>query len=91
VTESLDATAWEEEEEGVAGHAWDAEAQQERHEVDTPFAWTEEDVEEAPADGPAIGSYFARLLAWEPAGGWEGDAGDDDADHAEAGPDGSDA
>ncbi len=76
------------EDEGVTGHAWDAEAQQALHEVDTPFAWTEEDTEEEAA-GPAIGAYFERLLAWEPGGGdWDDEEGDVDAESDGAGPDG---
>ncbi len=53
----------------VSGHAWDAEAQRELHEVDTPFAWTEEDADDLPLAGPAIGRYFERLLAWRPEDG----------------------
>ena len=34
------------------------------HEVDTPFAWTEEGVEEG-ADGPAMGDFFEDLFGWE--------------------------
>ena len=76
------------EDEGVTGHAWDAEAQQALHEVDTPFAWTEEDTEEEAA-GPAIGAYFERLLAWEPGGGdWDDEEGEVDAESDGAGPDG---
>jgi len=52
--------------EDVRGHAWDASAQRELHEVDTPFAWTEEDPDDVPAPGPSIGRYFERLLAWKP-------------------------
>jgi len=52
--------------EYVRGHAWDASAQRELHEVDTPFAWTEEDPDDMPEPGPSIGGYFERLLAWRP-------------------------
>jgi tetratricopeptide (TPR) repeat protein len=45
-----------------------AESGEGRHEVDTPFAWTEEEdsftSEEEDADS-GIGGYFDRLLAWE--------------------------
>jgi hypothetical protein len=45
-----------------------AESGEGRHEVDTPFAWTEEEdsfaSEEDDADS-GIGGYFDRLLAWE--------------------------
>jgi tetratricopeptide (TPR) repeat protein len=80
-----------EEDEGVSGHAWDAEAQQARHEVETPFAWTEQDAEEAPAAGPAIGLYFERLLAWARE---DEEDEEDDADEGEpdaVGPTGPDA
>ncbi len=49
------------EDEGMSGHPWDAQAQQALHEVETPFAWTREDAEDAPVAGPAIGRYFERL------------------------------
>jgi tetratricopeptide (TPR) repeat protein len=55
--------------EYVRGHAWDAAAQRELHEVDTPFAWTEEDPDDVPEPGPSIGRYFERLLGWSPSGG----------------------
>ena len=34
------------------------------HDVDTPFAWTQEDPEEADGGGPPIGHYFEGLLGW---------------------------
>jgi tetratricopeptide (TPR) repeat protein len=45
-----------------------AEGGKDAHEVDTPFAWMEEEasVESEPAqDGPDVGNYFDDLLAWE--------------------------
>jgi len=48
-----------------AEHAWHVGAHEERHDVDTPFAWTEEEPDDKPA-APAISAYFDRLLAWDP-------------------------
>jgi len=45
--------------------AWDAEAQPAPHDVDTPFAWTDDEDEQA-YTGPAIGTFFDQLLAWQP-------------------------
>jgi hypothetical protein len=46
-----------------------AESGEGRHEVDTPFAWTEEEEESFASDeedaDSGIGGYFDRLLAWE--------------------------
>lgn len=54
-------------------HAWASAALEERHDVDTPFAWTaRDDSEEAPPSSPPISRYFDRMLGWEP--GREGGA-----------------
>ena len=39
------------------------------HEVETPFAWTEQEVEEVDAHHPTIGEYFDDLLGWRSRGG----------------------
>ena len=52
----------------LSGHAWDAGAQTDTHEVDTPFAWTAQEPDEASPAGPAISTYFSRMLGWEPGG-----------------------
>ncbi len=54
------------EDDGLVGSVWDSDAQQDQHEVETPFAWTTEDAEETSSPWPSIGSYFDRLLAWTP-------------------------
>jgi tetratricopeptide (TPR) repeat protein len=53
------------EEAELADPAWDAEAQAAPHDVDTPFAWTDDEGEQA-FTGPAIGTFFDQLLAWQP-------------------------
>jgi hypothetical protein len=58
--------------EDLSDNVWNPEAQAAGHEVDTPFAWTDE-TEDAPAAGPPISSYFQRLLSWESPGGAEGE------------------
>jgi tetratricopeptide (TPR) repeat protein len=45
--------------------AWDARAQAAPHDVDTPFAWTDDEGEQG-YTGPAIGTFFDQLLAWQP-------------------------
>jgi hypothetical protein len=49
------------------------------HDVDTPFAWTEEapPVEVDP-DAPPVSDYFSRMLGWTP-GADESDAGGDES------------
>ena len=42
-----------------------AEAGHRSHEVDSPFAWTEEEAQEENAAGPTIGEYFDGLLGWQ--------------------------
>jgi hypothetical protein len=45
-----------------------AEGGHDVHDVDTPFAWTEEEAPASPdsaADGGDVGSYFDNLLAWK--------------------------
>ena len=69
----------EERDPAVADSGLDRADQADSTDVDTPFAWTESDDEEAGEadDGPPISDYFSRLLSW---GGDEEDAaGDDDA------------
>ncbi|MEQ1856206.1 MAG: hypothetical protein ABL963_07045, partial [Longimicrobiales bacterium] len=39
-----------------------------RHEVESPFAWTEKEPEAAEMGGPTIREYFDGLLNWEPRG-----------------------
>jgi hypothetical protein len=47
-----------------------AESGQGRHDVDTPFAWTDEEPESSTkTGGPTIREYFDGLLNWEPRGG----------------------
>ena len=49
-----------------------AESGSDEHDVDTPFAWTEEEADDAhtPTDeGPSIGEYFDGLLSWQPRDG----------------------
>lgn len=48
-----------------ADPTWDAEAQAAPHDVDTPFAWTDDEGEQS-FTGPAIGTFFDKLLAWQP-------------------------
>jgi hypothetical protein len=44
-----------------------AESGEGRHEVDTPFAWAEQEAEPtAETEGPTIREYFDGLLNWEP-------------------------
>jgi tetratricopeptide (TPR) repeat protein len=43
-----------------------AESGAARHEVDTPFAWADQEPEAANATGPTIRDYFEGLLSWEP-------------------------
>ena len=51
-------------------HAWASGALAERHDVDTPFAWTaRDDSDETPSSGPPISGYFSRMLRWVPGGG----------------------
>ena len=50
--------------EDISDHAWDAEAQTGRHDVDTPFAWTDPEPEADVVSGPPISSYFRSMLAW---------------------------
>lgn len=55
------------EDEEHLDHAWASGAMDERHDVDTPFAWTaRDDPEEAPSSSPPISRYFDRMLGWEP-------------------------
>jgi hypothetical protein len=66
------------EEDDLSGHAWDPGAQTDPHDVDTPFAWTQNEPDDASPAGPPIGRYFTRLLGWEPGGGaTPRDGGDD--------------
>jgi predicted Zn-dependent protease len=39
------------------------------HEVDTPFAWTEEGADEDPTDAPPISDYFSQMQDWKPGRG----------------------
>lgn len=39
-----------------------------RHDVETPFAWTEKEPEPSKTPGPTIREYFDDLLNWEPGG-----------------------
>ena len=43
-----------------------AESGQGAHDVETPFAWTAEEADEAASHGPTIDEYFEGLLTWEP-------------------------
>ena len=61
--------------ESLARHL--AESGDATHDVDTPFAWTEEEKAETPSDAPPISEYFTRMLAWRPDGG-EGDQAEGD-------------
>jgi hypothetical protein len=36
------------------------------HDIDSPFAWGEQEAEAPPAEGPTIRDYFDGLLSWEP-------------------------
>jgi hypothetical protein len=54
------------EDDDLSGHAWDADAQADHHDVDTPFAWTHQEPDETSAAGPPISKYFSRMLRWEP-------------------------
>ena len=49
-----------------------AESGSGEHDVDTPFAWTEEEADEtdtSAGEGPSIGEYFDGLLSWKPRDG----------------------
>ncbi len=37
-----------------------------RHDVDTPFTWTESEGPEVRSDAPPVGEYFRRMLSWTP-------------------------
>jgi tetratricopeptide (TPR) repeat protein len=52
-------------EEDVSDHAWHLGAHEQRHDVDTPFAWIDTEPDERPSS-PAISTYFHQLLSWEP-------------------------
>lgn len=65
-------------EDDLSGHAWDAHAQADHHDVETPFAWTRQDAEETSAAGPPVSDYFGAML------GWEADASEQPDDDSEA-------
>jgi tetratricopeptide (TPR) repeat protein len=53
-----------------ADHAWTTASAEQPHEVETPFAWTApNERDEAEALRPSAGTYFGRMLAWEPRAG----------------------
>jgi len=54
-------------EDDVSDHAWHVGAHEQRHDVDTPFAWTDTEPDERPSS-PAISAYFEQLLSWDPSG-----------------------
>ncbi|HUP52527.1 MAG TPA: hypothetical protein VM198_08625 [Longimicrobiales bacterium] len=59
--------ASDEPEEEVESLARDlAQSGEGAHDVDTPFAWGEQEAEEPPSEGPTIRDYFDGLLSWEP-------------------------
>ena len=43
-----------------------AESGSGEHDVDTPFAWTEEEADVSAGEGPSIAEYFDVLLSWQP-------------------------
>jgi hypothetical protein len=62
-----DETKVDETEEGVEWLARDlAQSGEGAHDVETPFAWGEQEAEEPPSEGPTIRDYFDGLLSWEP-------------------------
>jgi len=59
--------ASDEPEEEVESLARDlAQSGEGAHDVETPFAWGEQEAEEPPSEGPTIRDYFDGLLSWEP-------------------------
>jgi hypothetical protein len=58
-------------------YAWTAAQADDGAEVDTPFAWTEEEAADV-VTGPSIAAYFERLLSWGSGASEEGpDVGED--------------
>jgi tetratricopeptide (TPR) repeat protein len=57
----------DEPEEEVESLARDlAQSGESEHDVETPFAWGEQESEAAPPEGPTIRDYFDGLLSWDP-------------------------
>ena len=46
-----------------------AESGSGEHDVDTPFAWTEEEADVSAGEGPSIAEYFDVLFSWQPRDG----------------------